>query len=288
MLGRGARSHLPQVVAPGRQANTELEPHPPPVLRVSQTDHECETLKQLTVAKRKAQLRDQYKRLQAKAKSQLRKDESKVLNDERIRRLRHQDGLLTDLSRDARSKMERFVAAGGEPYADLLPALAGQAIAQIAGREKVAADVELRVRGCDVDLLGDGGAKDAQGRSKLRSKLRSAVKAAMVEALRREAETSARARAEAEADTPEAGAAAAAKAGEAAVADAELPEAVWVKADTRLEADGGRVGGGVIVSASAGRIVVDNSLHARLALVTHELQHVLRAALFPASEAAEE
>jgi len=233
-------------------------------------------LKQLTVAKRKAQLRDHYRRLQAEALSSARKDKSKVLNEERIRRLRHQDSKLTELGELAKQRLAKFASSGGPDYAALLPRLVGQAMAQIAGRGAPVDEVLVRVRAADVALLTDG--KPSAGTAApLKKSLVAAVGEAFTDTLRREAELSARARAEAEAETGAAAAAAAVAAAEARV----LPGTILVREDRRLEEGKGRVGGGVVVSAAEDRIIVDNSLQARIGLVTHELQHVVRAALFP-------
>jgi hypothetical protein len=205
---------------------------------------------------------------------------------------------MTELARDARESVSRFADPDSAEYKSLLPRLIGQAMAQIVGRGSKVSEVEVRVRSKDVAALVEGGAASGG--------LKPAVKALVVaeyeDAVRKERAEAMAARAQAEstaesrADAAAAAAASASSAGSAGATAAaatsataageeeepiaELPDTFVVVRDARLEAEAGRIGGGVIVSASKGRILVDNSLNARVALATHELQHLLRAALF--------
>lgn len=251
-----------------------------------QTDHECETQKQIEVSRRKDLLRAQFRLQEARARSSVRVKESQIMGEQRVRRLRHQDGLMTELAEDARESVSSFADPSSIEYKSLLPRLIGQAMAQIVGRGSKVTEVEVRVRASDVAALVDAGAGTDGGPLSASAKAMAVAEYEATVRRERAAALAARVEAETASSTSEAAAAAAAASasGTSAAAAEEpiepLPEALVAVQDVRLEAEAGRIGGGVIISAAKGRILVDNSLNARVALATHELQHLLRAALF--------
>jgi hypothetical protein len=206
-----------------------------------------------------------------------RREESKMLSEQRIRRLRHQDSLMLSLATDARKRLAKFPVDSKAAYSALLPDLIGQSLATLMGRDTSVKDVEVRVRSVDLPLLE--GKTDATGQVLLNPSLLPKVRAAMEDVLKREAAAAKRALAEAEALSGAAGLKTHSGETEEKL-DVALPDAFYVRADARLDAEGDRIGGGVILSTMGGRIIVDNSLHARLELSLHDLQHILRSTLF--------
>lgn len=188
--------------------------------------------KQMRVQKRKAELRDYFKRLEQEETTKFEVLKSKIAGEQRRRKLIARDELIKTLHDEAVGHIATVRTRSPAQYATLLGELILQAAERLTSRETEPRTLRVRVLRAD----------------------RATVTEAFLRAIARKYESRNR-----------------------------RPVNLVVATEEPLSEET-HAAGGVILTTEDSRIICDNSLQARLELAMGDLLHVVREAIFPASE----